>query len=36
VLGLVSRRHSWLVPARRWPTGERAVARDLPGEEIET
>jgi hypothetical protein len=33
-LGLVSRPHSWPVPARRWPTGERAVARDLSGEEI--
>jgi hypothetical protein len=35
-LGLVSRRHSWPVPARRWLAGERAIARDLFSEEIET
>jgi hypothetical protein len=35
-LVLVSQRRSWPVPARRWPDGERAVARDVPGEEIET
>jgi hypothetical protein len=34
-LGLVSRCRSWPVPARRWPAGERAVAKDLSGEEIE-
>jgi hypothetical protein len=34
-LGLVSCRRSWPVSARRWPASERAVARDLSGEEIE-
>jgi hypothetical protein len=34
-LGLVSHHCSWPVQARRWPAGERAVARDLTGEEIE-
>jgi hypothetical protein len=34
-LGLVSRHRSWPVPARRLLAGERAVARDLSGEEIE-
>jgi hypothetical protein len=36
VLGLVSRRYSWLFPTRRWLKGECAVARDLSSEEIET
>jgi hypothetical protein len=36
MLGFNSRRCLRQIPARGWPADERAVARDLFGEEIET